>query len=44
MRRVYDYVDVPTLRAAVAALESGGKSRKKAQRNGLKGANRSNGQ
>lgn len=30
MRRIYDYVDVPTLRAAVASLESGGKSRKKA--------------
>jgi integrase len=30
MRRVYDYVDVPTLRAAVASLEGGTKRRKKA--------------
>jgi integrase len=30
MRRIYDYVDVPTLRAAVASLEGGGKRRKKA--------------
>ncbi len=30
MRRVYDYVDVPTLRAAVASLEGGSKRRKKA--------------
>ena len=30
MRRIYDYVDVPTLRAAVASLEGGTKRRKKA--------------
>ena len=30
MRRIYDYVDVPTLRAAVASLEGGSKRRQKA--------------
>ena len=32
MRRIYDYVDVPTLRAAVASLEGGSNRRKKASK------------